>query len=64
MAWLAETACILLCKSIANIRNVSSPHPCGATGNDARKLHAYAFAHFRGAAFLLEVLLTLYSATR
>ena len=28
----------LLCKSIAKIRNVPFPRPCGATGNDAQKL--------------------------
>ncbi|MFQ9103966.1 MAG: hypothetical protein ACLR40_08475 [Oscillospiraceae bacterium] len=48
---------ILLCKSIAKIRNVPFPRPCGATGNDAQKLHAQAFARFRGAAFLREVLI-------
>jgi hypothetical protein len=48
---------ILLCKSIAEIRNVPFPRPCGATGNDAQKLHAPAFARFRGAAFLHEVLI-------
>jgi hypothetical protein len=30
--------------------------PCGATGNDAQKLHAYAFAHFRSAVLMHEVL--------
>jgi hypothetical protein len=29
--------------------------PCGATGNDAQKLHAPAFAHFRGAVLRHEV---------
>jgi len=43
-------------QSIAKIRNVPFPRPYGATGNDAQKLHAYAFVHFRGAAFLHEVL--------
>ena len=38
------------------IRNVPFPRPCGATGNDAQKLHAPAFAHFRDAAFMHEVL--------
>ena len=37
------------------IRNVPFPRPCGATGNDAQKLHAPAFAHFRDAAFMHEV---------
>ena len=46
----------LLCKSIAKIRNVPFPRPCGATGNDAQKLHAPAFAHFRGAVLTHEVL--------
>ena len=32
------------------------PRPCGATGNDARKLHALAFAHVRGALLMHEVL--------
>ena len=45
-----------LCKSIAKIRNVPFPRPCGATGNDAQKLHAPAFAHFRGAVRTHEVL--------
>ena len=31
------------------------PRPCGATGNDAQKLHAPAFAHFRGAVLRHEV---------
>ena len=37
-------------------RNVPFPRPCGATGNDAQKLHAPAFAHFRGAVLTHEVL--------
>ena len=37
------------------IRNVPFPRPCGATGNDAQKLHAPAFAHFRGAVLRHEV---------
>ena len=37
-------------------RNVPFPRPCGATGNDAQKLHAYVFAHFRGAVLMHEVL--------
>ena len=37
-------------------RNVPFPRPCGATGNDAQKLHASSFACFRGAAILHEVL--------
>ena len=28
--------------------NVPFPRPFGATGNDARKLHAHGFARFRG----------------
>jgi len=40
----------------SKIRNVPFPRPCGATGNDAQKLHAPAFAHFRDAAFMHEVL--------
>ena len=31
------------------IRNVSVPRPCGATGHDARNLHALSFVHVRGA---------------
>ena len=38
------------------IRNVPFPRPWGAAGNDAQKLHAPAFAHFRDAAFMHEVL--------
>ena len=37
-------------------RNVPFPRPCGATGNGAQKLHAPAFAHFRGAVLTHEVL--------
>ncbi len=51
-----RSAAFLLCKSIAKIRNVPFPRPCGATGNDAQKLHAPAFAHFRGAVLTHEVL--------
>ena len=40
----------------SKIRNVPFPRPCGAPGNDAQKLHAPTFSHFRGAAFLHEVL--------
>ena len=40
-------------------RNVPFPRPCGATGNDAQKLHALAFAHFRGAVLTHEVLCRL-----
>ena len=40
----------------SKIRNVPFPRPCGATGNDAQKLHAPAFAHCRGAALMHEVL--------
>ena len=37
-------------------RNVPFPRPCGATGKDAQKLHALAFAPFRGAVLMYEVL--------
>jgi hypothetical protein len=40
---------------MAKIRNVPFPRPCGAIGNDAQKLHAPAFAHFRGAVLRHEV---------
>ena len=40
---------------MAKIRNVPFPRPCGAIGNDAQKLHAPAFAHFRGAMLRHEV---------
>jgi len=40
---------------MAKIRNVPFPRPCGATGNDAQKLHAPAFAHFRGTVLRHEV---------
>ena len=40
---------------MAKIRNVPFPRPCGATGNDAQKLHAPSFAHFRGAVLRHEV---------
>jgi hypothetical protein len=30
----------------SKIRNAPFPRPCGATGNDAQKLHAPAFAIF------------------
>ena len=40
----------------SKIRNVPFPRPCGATGNDARKLHALAFVHVRGALLLHEAL--------
>jgi hypothetical protein len=40
---------------MAKIRNVPFPRPCGATGNDAQKLHVPAFAHFRGAVLRHEV---------
>ena len=40
----------------SKIRNVPFPRPCGATGNDAQKLHALTFAHFRGAVLMHEVL--------
>ena len=48
---------------MAKIRNVPFPRPCGATGNDAQKLHAPAFAHFRGAVLRHEVFLTIFSGT-
>ena len=38
------------------IRNVPFPRSCGATGNDAPKLHALAFVHIRGALLMHEVL--------
>ena len=47
---------VLLCKSIAKLRNAPFPRPCGATGNDVRKLHALAFARFRSAPLMHEVL--------
>ena len=40
----------------SKIRNVPFPRPCEATGNDARKLHALAFVHVRGALLLHEAL--------
>ena len=40
---------------MAKIRNVPFPRPCGATVNDAQKLHAPAFAHFRGGVLRHEV---------
>ena len=40
----------------SKIRNVPFPRPYGATGNDAPKLHAPAFAHFRGAVLMHEAL--------
>ena len=40
----------------SKIRNVPFPRPCGATGNDAPKLHALAFAHVRGVLLMHEVL--------
>ena len=46
----------LLCKSITKERNVPFPRPCGATGNDAQKLHAPTFTHFRGTALMHEAL--------
>ena len=52
----AKQGSFLLCKSIAKTRNVPFPRPCGATGNDAQKLHAPAFEHFRGAVLTHEVL--------
>ena len=38
------------------IRNVPFPRPCGATGKDARTLHALAFVQVRGALFMQEAL--------
>ena len=38
------------------IRNVPVPRPYGATGKDARKLHALAFVHVRGALLMQEAL--------
>jgi len=48
---------VIFCHAFAwqKIRNVPFPRPCGATGNDAQKLHAPAFAHFRGAVLRHEV---------
>ena len=43
----------------SKIKNVPFPRPCGATGNDAQKLHAPEFAHFRGAVLVHEVLCPL-----
>ena len=40
----------------SKIRNAPFPRPCGATGNDAQKLHARAFAHVRDALLMHEVL--------
>ena len=40
------------------IRNVPFPRPCGASGNDAKKLHAPVFAHFRGAVLMHVALCT------
>ncbi len=40
----------------SKIRNVPFPRPCGAAGNDAQKLHAPAFALFRGTVLTHEVL--------
>ena len=42
--------------SHSKIRNVPFTRPCKATGNDARKLHALAFVHVRGALLMHEVL--------
>ena len=38
------------------IRNVPFPRPCGATGHDARNLHALSFVQVRGALFMQEAL--------
>ena len=38
------------------IRNVPVPRPCGATGKDARTLHALAFVQVRGALLMQEAL--------
>ena len=40
----------------SKIRNVPFPRPRRATGNDARKLHALAFVHVRGALLMHAVL--------
>jgi len=40
----------------SKMRNVPFPRPCGATRKDAQGLHAPAFALFRGAARMHEVL--------
>ena len=40
----------------SKIRNMPFHRPCRATGNDARKLHALAFVHVRGALLMHEVL--------
>ena len=47
----------------SKIRNVPFPRPCGATGNDAQKLHAPAFAHFRGVVLMHEVLYLVFEET-
>ena len=52
-----EQGCFAMQKySKIKLRNVPFPRPCGATGNDAQKLHAPAFAYFRGAMRTHEVL--------
>lgn len=33
--------------------------PCGATGKDVQKLHVVAFAHYRGAVLVQEVLCSI-----
>ena len=53
---MTPTGVIFAMQKHSKIRNVPFPRPCGATGNDAQKLHAPAFAHFRGAVLTHEVL--------
>lgn len=48
------------CYSADAVTNLPFPRPCGAAGNDAQKLHAPAFAHFRGAVLRHEVFLTIF----
>ena len=40
----------------SKIRNMPVPRPCGATGHDARTLHALAFVQVRGVLLMQEVL--------
>ena len=42
--------------------NVPFPRPFGATGNDARKLHAHGFARFRGVLSAHEVLCCIHES--
>ena len=48
--------CFFAMQKHSKTRNVPFPRPCGATGNDAQKLHALTFAHFHGAVLMHEVL--------